>query len=285
MKKIKTLIHGGLGNQLFQYAAGKSLKKRYPDYKIEFVLNDSLWSDHSVNLDYYLNILKLNIIDQNKLVSRIYNKFFNRLSSCVIKDTFSTVNLNEIPEKKSYTLDGYFQNSSWYLPVLNDVCEEIISKSKAKIFDKFQDSELVIALRRSDYTKLGWELNMNYYYEALNILNKNKEKKITLISEDEQFVGLFYDRLKSIGFLIDPKKNNFSLPRSIFDFATLIKSKNLIMANSSFSWWAASIRSKLGYNNNSVIIPKNWYPEKIPELKSSHPGNPFEWLEIDNNFI
>jgi hypothetical protein len=281
MKKIKIYFQGGLGNQLFQYAAGKKIKNENTNCNIDYYFHNYFsWSDFSVNLDYYLNIKNI------KKISSIKDRLFHQINDCLfsykIKEDFTNpIDFHKIPKRNFYTLQGYFQNYTWYANVLDEVCDEILLKSKNEIFDKFSDTELVIAFRRSDYIKFGWEINIDYYYEALNILNKNKEKKITIVSEDSQFNDLMYNKLKSEGYSLSPIKKILNFPRSVIDFTTLIKSKNLIMANSSFSWWAASIRSKMGYDNSCVILPKFWFPSS----KNFHPGNPFKWIEVENLFV
>lgn len=280
MKKIKTEFIGGLGNQLFQYTASKKLQKKFSDYKSVYYGDKDKWSDESVNIDFYLNIKK------EKTASNSYTQKYQRirdfLFGYIVDDhPVKKFNFENIKKKKYFILRGFFQNSTWYKDILDDVCEEILSCSKKKIFDTFQESELVIQFRRSDYIKYGWEINMDYYFNALNILNKNKEKKITIVSEDLQFDDLLYEKLKTNGYKIQNKKLNKNFLTSVCDFTTLIKSQNLILANSTFGWWAASIRSKMGYDNKRVVLPKSW----IPNYGNFHPGNPYGWLEIENSFI
>jgi hypothetical protein len=273
MKKIKVEFIGGLGNQLFQYAAAKKLKKKLLNYKSIYYSEKVNWSNQSVNIDFYLKIIiKKNI--SNRYIHE-YQRLKDFLFGHVINDhPENKHNFENIPKKKYFILRGFFQNFTWYNDVLDEVCDEIVTCSKEKIFDSFEESDLVIQFRRSDYIKYGWEINIDYYFKALAILNKNKEKKITVVSEDIQFNDLLYEKLESQGYKTLPTKvNNFFL-KSVSDFTTLIKSKNLIMANSTFGWWAASIRSKLGYDNNTVILPKFWFPK----IKNFHPGNPYGWL-------
>jgi len=280
MKKIKVEFIGGLGNQLFQYAAAKKLENKFLNYKPIYHGQEANWSNQSVNIDFYLKIIiKKNI--SNRYIHE-YQRLKDFLFGHVINDLpENKYNFENIPKKNYFILRGFFQNSTWYNDVLDEVCDEIVAYSKERIFDSFEESDLVIQFRRSDYIKYGWEINIDYYFKALAILNKNKEKKITVVSEDIQFNDLLYEKLESEGYKTLPTKvNNFFL-KSVSDFTTLIKSKNLIMANSTFGWWAASIRSKLGYDNNTVILPKFWFPK----IKNFHPGNPYGWLEIENSFI
>lgn len=277
MKKIKIEFNGGLGNQLFQYAAAKKLQKIFINYKFIYYGVKENWSDQSVNIDFYLKI-----ITKKKILNR-YQRVKDFLFGYVINDlTENKYNFKNILKKKYLILRGFFQNRTWYNDVLDEVLDEIISCSKEKIFDSFEESDLVLQFRRSDYIKLGWEINIDYYFKALAIFNKNREKKITIVSEDTQFNDLLYKKLETEGYKILPMKVNKQFSKSVSDFITLIKSKNLIMANSSFGWWAASIRSKMGYDDKNVIFPKFWFP---PKQKNFNIGNPRGWLEIENSFM
>ena len=288
-KKIKVLIHGGLGNQLFQYAAGKALHKFKKNYELQFVLNDNLWSKKSVNLDFYLDVKNYKKNFDNGLINRIKNRFFSSINSFVVKDQFSLLKIeNVLNNNFSYTLDGYFQNKSWYENSIHDVISEILEKSNKSIISKYHENDLTISFRRSDYTKLGWEINFDYYIKSIECLNKKKEKKITIISEDINFIEVFTKLLKREGYKVSNnfyKNSKIKFPKSVFDFCNIIKSKYLIMSNSSFCWWAAKIRSQLGYDDKNVICPKNWYPKFEKNLSNSHPGKNKKWKIILNSFI
>lgn len=280
MKTIKIEFIGGLGNQFFQYAAAKKLQKKFPKYNAIYYGDKENWSDQSVNIDFFLQVIN------KKIITNPYNKKYQRLRDFLFGFIIDDLpdkkfNFEDIPKKNYFILRGFFQNSTWYNEILEEICDEIILHSKEKIFDSFDESDLVVQFRRSDYIKYGWEINIDYYFKALAILNKNKEKKITIVSEDLQFNDLLYEKLQSEGYKVMPMIVNKNFLNSVSDFTTLIKSKNLIMANSTFGWWAACIRSKMGYNNNSVILPKIWFPK----IKNFHPGNPYGWLEIENSFI
>ena len=280
MKRIKVYFEGGLGNQLFQYTAGMKLHQSFPEFSINFTSRHLRWSNTSVNIDYFLKIPEIKCISNKYFFA--YMSLKDSLFGYNIRDNSSSlINFEDIPRKSYYILKGFFQNPSWYRSVVYDVCDEICLHSKEKIFDKFDDSELVLHFRRSDYVKLGWEIDLKYYYDALKVLNNNKEKQITIVSDDSQFSVLISDKLKTLGYKISPFNTKFIFPESVNAFATIIKSKNLVIANSSFSWWAASVRNIMGYNNKQVICPKNWFPKN----KNFHPGKHPEWTEINNLFI
>lgn len=285
-KNIKVLLHGGLGNQLFMYAAGKSLHRRKPNYNLEYKLNVGLWSKKSLQIDFFLKIKNYTHYKEISFFEKLMNKIPNQINSVVINDPYSTLDINEVPSCDNYILDGYFQNHKWYKETINQVLDEIIFSNKEKFFDKYPENDLTIVFRKSDYTKLGWELNIDYYLKSIELINENKNKKITISSEDVNFSKIFAKFLQLNNYKIteqsfDTKEN----PILVKDLCSIVKSKSLIMSNSSFCWWAAMIRSRLGYSNEEVICPKFWYPEFETNLKNSHPGNPNNWILQSNNFI
>jgi hypothetical protein len=282
-KKIITNLCGGLGNQLFQYAASKTLKKKCFNDVVEYISNDLKWNNFSDDISFFVNI-KIKIIDLKKksLIETCWLKIY-RFFFCKINDENDTY-LHQVPKSKLYLLTGYFQNYSWYKDSWHDVCDEIIFNCQKKCFDHFKESEIVLSFRRSDFVRSNYNLNLNYYYKILNIINKDKKKEITLVCEDVQFIDLFYEKLKSENYIINPIKLNLNFSRAINDFVTIIKSKSLILSNSTFAWWAAAIRSRIGYSNDSVFIPKYWIPPPQGNKKIFHPGNPCNWNEIDNKF-
>jgi hypothetical protein len=285
-KKIQTLLMGGLGNQFFQYAASKSLKKKFSDYECNYTSNKLMWNLESVNLDFFLHVK----IEKLKPIKTFPEKLFNQFSKfftldhhIIDIDPKKKIDFTNITKRNCYHLNGYFQHDSWYKNVISEVCDEIILGSKKKIFDKYTDSDLVISLRRSDFVKGHKALTLSYYFEALKILNADKKKKITLISEDIEFSNLFYENLKGHGYLIKPEESNSDFKKSVSDFVTMIKSESFIASNSTFAWWAAVIRSRLGYDINSVIFPKFWGPRYSNNFL--YPGNPLNWREIENHII
>jgi hypothetical protein len=278
VKKISTIIKGGLGNQLFQYSASLALNKKFHDqHALKYYFDGDIWYEKGINLDYLINDIKIKPLSKiNKLISKINNLYIKK----VVEDDSST-KLDQINSSNFFLLDGYFQNPNWYQSVLKEVCKKIVVNSE-KIYKDFDENELVIAFRRSDFIKLGWEINLDYYINALKHLNKKKESRILIVSEDQVFNRIFTKYLKHSGFKVsNPDKRIKNYPKALSDLFSIIKSKNLIISNSSFGWWGAAIRELYGYENSKVIVPKNWYPKKI---KYKHPGFLKGWLRFNNSF-
>lgn len=113
-------------------------------------------------------------------------------------------------------------------------------------------------------------------------------------SENSFYVNLgetdYYDRAMALfpneNFLIfsdDPEwcKEKFQgnniqvmdMGNDIIDFNLLASCKHIIMANSSFSWWAAYLCPNL---SKKIIAPAKWYADGIQRTVL-----PKEWLQID----
>ena len=73
MKEIKVLVYGGLGNQLFQAAIAKSLKRKFKNHKLQLL---DISSYAKVKRNWALNFLgyegmKLNILQYFFLILKI----------------------------------------------------------------------------------------------------------------------------------------------------------------------------------------------------------------------
>jgi hypothetical protein len=113
---------------------------------------------------------------------------------------------------------------------------------------------IAIHIRRGDYSGSGNELPFAYYQNAINYIVNNVQGELLffIFSDDLQYV-----------------KENFILPkqtvfvnedRSLEDFEELIvmsKCQHFIIANSSFSWWAAWLADN---PDKLVCTPWQWTP-------------------------
>lgn len=240
---------GRLGNQMFQYAFAKQVSKHLqtsfllnPIYKNEltkyFVLDNFtsfLNTDIGKKINSYLIVSNdLNVIEQNGWQDSIeikndviYNGFFQ--SQTFFKDKSFLIKPFTI--KKKYV--DLFQN---------------------KYSSLLKNKYLVIHIRRTDYIDYGNDnlggknlcLPLSYYSNCLKIIENIDQYQIICISDD-----------------IDFAKNNlqcesqiyFEVNDTIIDFQLMLNADIVIIANSSFAWWA----SYLNPNPNKIILaPKYW---------------------------
>jgi hypothetical protein len=101
MKKIKVEFIGGLGNQLFQYAAAKKLENKFLNYKPIYHGQDANWSNQSVNIDFYLKIII------KKFSLNRYTREYQRLKDFLFGHVLDDISVNKynfeiIPKKKIF---------------------------------------------------------------------------------------------------------------------------------------------------------------------------------------
>ena len=111
-----------------------------------------------------------------------------------------------------------------------------------------------IHIRRGDYATLG----NAYYIDLAN--TQYYEKAMNIIQSDCYFV--FSDDIKWC-------KEKFKGNKFIFiegnephiDMALMSSCENNIIANSSYSWWAAYLNRNV---NKKIIAPANWFGPRLP---------------------
>lgn len=260
---------GGLGNQLFQIAAAYAYAKQH---ELQLIL-PSKWSHPEDRLPVwngYLNINKWSHTKEelNILIPILYEKGFK---------------YNALPRPLyNFTkLSGYFQSSMYFMNMGEEIrrlfqpSPELSEKaSKAlKEAGAYEPGWIGAHVRRGDYLKAAdyhVACGPEYFKGARAELDRRLGKKgVCWITEDPEWVykNLYKegDKLISSG---DP----------LIDFVCLQHFKDLILSNSSYSWWAAFINPN-NHNYRRICAPNRWFGPAGPQDCSTifEPG----WILID----
>ena len=119
-------------------------------------------------------------------------------------------------------------------------------------------------IRRGDYVRLKdihLVCDTDYYLKAAELF---PNKKIVIFTDDEAAIRNEFN-IQKLGWKIMKTDSDLDALEKMSCF------KNIIISNSSFSWWA----SKLGVKCDVVVAPSRWYSAK--HLKST--------LQNDKDFI
>lgn len=249
---IKT-FHHRLGNQLFCIAAGASLAY---DHQINFVQPE--WGyDKCFRLEY------------QKYKENNPQPIFN----------WTEVGFHHTPIRYfgPMTISGYFQSEK-YFKHNDDYIRKLFQRrvnpdnrvSSFLLNRNHDDKCTAIHVRRGDYLTLPHHhpvLGMNYYNEAMKILDSSH---YFVFSDDipwckENFRG------ENITFI---EGNS-----DIVDFHSMTLCDNVIIGNSSFSWWAAWLNDA---PNKEVIAPNaktKWFGEALSYYNMSD-LIPEGWVQI-----
>lgn len=254
-------LMGGMGNQMFQYAAGLLQAD---------VMNGTLMlcKPHTNNHDTQ---------DYRDVLFKVGNKWDTDIPPHITlyqENSFSRWN----PEQWKFPilyLYGYFQNYSVLEPVLPRFKEIIldsllIQREVMKLKYHITTGSAFLHVRRGDYVGLSHIHHLQddeYYRIAYNQLTSSKKiYKIYLISDDIEWCKQ-QDFFKEI----NPTYVDEADPVNALAFMCEIKD-GAIIANSTFSWMGAYLGT--GLKTNAVYYPSKWFENKNPELF------PEEWVRI-----
>lgn len=275
-KVIITKLIGGLGNQMFQYAAGLKLAKKN---ETELLLDISDFINytgrefalHNFNISgkILIDSNNINLIDQNtNFFRRIFLNFHSlingKTSISYIKEPYFHYYPKFLNSPCPCYIDGYWQSEKYFFDIKKEIIEEFslikpISELSLKILNKIKEKNSVsIHIRRGDYitnsaaNKFHGVCSSNYYYSAINLIKNNVENPYFLIFSDD--IKWVKENLKISDEVIYVDHNGFE--KSHEDLFLMSRCSHHIIANSSFSWWAAWLSQNPG---KIVITPTPWF--------------------------
>lgn len=180
-----------------------------------------------------------------------------------------------LPSWSRYRIQAYFQHRSWFDRSLASVLTEIeIATHDARI--RVPSFDLCVNLRRGDYVGLGWDLSFDYYIRSLEEMRGSGIKSVVVTSDDRLTARAFSEYLRSNGYDACTSSDRSAAPLResedpidpvLRDFCLVANSRNLVMSNSTFCWWAAELGDMLagGSGDRVVVYPRGWVEFKDDE--------------------
>ena len=240
---------GRFGNQMFQYAALRGIAANngvgycLPLYQQAVDTGDG-------------NMIRTELFDcfNMESVSELNIQSIDNDRPIVQENGF---NFNEELFNKCsvwVSLYGFFQTEKYFKNV-EDVIrkdftfnDEILDPCK-EMMDSVEGQVVGLHIRRTDFlTNPNHNfVGLEYYKKALE--NFNDSTNVLVLSDDPKWCheqSLFQDDR----FMISDSESGY------IDMCLMSMCTDYIIANSSFSWWAAWLG-----NRGKVIAPKNWFPD------------------------
>ena len=265
-------VYGGLGNQLFQINFGHFLHEKF-NQKVYF--DFSFFKTQGIRKPLVKSIIN-DINQPPKNITESFIKFNSFRLNQLYNKLFSKNYLTEfdqkiqIDENENYFFDGYWQDQS-YLSKDNIQFQKVkFSKVAKDYLDQIQQSKnsISIHIRRTDYLtrkniKIFKILDQDYYLSAINLITKEckKDYKIFVFSDDIKWA--------ETNLKFDLETTYIQNTDELEDINLMMNCKYNIIANSTFSWWAAYLKKN---KNGQIIGPKIWYKnqsfEKNIKLKN-----------------
>ena len=255
-------IMGGLGNQLFQFAAGLYLRKQYgivPKFLLGTFTVRAVTTVRSCLLGDLVGA------DEESKMGLFSFKIITLLSKVKPSILVEEKGINDSPfariTKSTKVIIGYFQKQNYVEAVAGEIFKSMSdSPSFGKLLSAKPVNNIAVHIRLGDYASnrgvrrsVGLSA-MSYYVNAVKSLQATHEYDNIVIYSDEperahsEFVNAFGATIVPIVF--SKNKNEFE------DLVEISSCKGLIISNSTFSWWAGWLASHL--HKCTVIAPRPW---------------------------
>lgn len=263
MKIIR--IIGGLGNQMWQYALGIALKERFPDEEIFFDMQyvGRNTSHYGVEIERVFGmevrqasnwqLLKLTWPVKNYKLSRAIQKYLPKRRSEMLDDYDKDKKLKIFRPGDMY-YSGYWQDYR-YLDDIHEKLREVftfkmpINNKSRDLISEIENSNIEsvsIHVRRGDYKgdpAYFGICDYDYYKKAIDYM-KRKERPLNFY--------VFSDDIKWCHENLDDLLKDYKViyvdwnvgEESPLDMLLMSKCSHNIIANSSFSWWAAFLNKQ-----------------------------------------
>lgn len=291
MKKIIFVrLEGGLGNQLFQYFAAREISQR---------LNTIIYLDVTYFYHKYTKehekpyLLEYAYISNHHKVwrraprlTRELWKLLAILSKIRLITLVDERNFDRRKHSKILFLKGYFHDLR-FMPRKQQILEVLDTMRINELEEvlkelDFGNCEGVFHVRRGDYLsqrEVYEVLRKGYYTTALRLIKEMEAATKFKLMSDEPVAALDWLDLKISEISILDGQNQFN-PCEIIEIVS--RAKAIVIANSTFSWWAAYLGT-LRCTTELVI-----YPIKFNNLNALDVRNSLGlegWIALDGDGI
>lgn len=281
-------LKGGLGNQMFQFAAAKRLAVKHTvplKFDMSF-LDTEPENERYTKREFELDKFNINIeIASEKEIQAIKKqRWKNIITPIWIKERKRDCYKQLVRAGKCCYLDGYFQSEKFFVDISDRINNELTFKNRllgvewGEIKEKITNSNSIsLHFRRGDYVTnpnaniFHGVCSMDYYQKAVKaIAEKTEHPHFFIFSDDIQWVmGNFSINFPTV--FVEKKEEDLHS-----DFQLMSLCKHNIIANSSYSWWAAWLNK---HKNKIVIAPEKWYAD-ADKQKNLNDLIPSKWITI-----
>lgn len=284
---IISKILGGMGNQMFQYAAGRCLAHLnktqlkldltgFDDYKLRNFDLQSLHTDCRIASETEI---------KNLLPSHNFEKalqyLFPKKKRTYYREKYFHFDETMLSFGNKVYIKGYFQSEKYFLPIKHILQkeftfkDEVIKRVKGFFDSSGSPSKVSIHIRRGDMKNDPVAADhhgimpLAYYQKGIEIIrSKISNPHFYFFSDDINWAKENFQHADVSFVSGEISKTHFE------DLYLMIQCDHNVIANSSFSWWGAWL------NNNPdkiVIAPNKWFNNGPQDTQDLIPST---WIRI-----
>jgi len=255
LTKWKTVVFtGGIGNQLFQYQLYFKLREMgYCVRALDVCRSYDAASELGIN-----KFFKREIVSHSRLSWFLFKKYYKLCYHCGMHGKVSDTDFdtNEI------IFDGYWQDKKYFADNLKIEFKDLkFTERNADILKTITESDSVaIHIRRGDYLQYPQIYDnictQKYYSDAMNLVTSRISKPRYFIFSDDIEWCKEHFKLRDAKYV----DWNSEGDHYIFDMILMSHCKGNIIANSTFSFWAAYLNRRA----EVVVYPSKWFNDGRP---------------------
>ena len=266
-------IIGGLGNQMFQYAAARCIALR-SNTDLQLNTDDfESYKVHKLCLHHFnfgfkkadKKILSKFISEEKSLSTRIIRKLGLKPKYNIYRESTFRVDKNLLGFfKNNLYLEGYFQSEQYFLDHKDLIIKEFTiatppSALNALMIEKILNCNAVsLHVRRGDYVTnpdanvVHGTCNQEYYEKSVKFFAQKITQPVFFVfSDDIPWAKENINTGYPTHFVdLNDAETNYE------DLRLMSYCKHNIIANSSFSWWGAWLNQN---PDKIVIAPQKWF--------------------------
>ena len=268
MKKILVHVHGGIGNQLFQYAIGHHLALKH-NRRLVF---DAEWyktcagaTPRKLFLDEF--DFEYDVAPPAMIKMLRFRHVMNRLGLHSVQ-ALNESNIEQHDNDYSvWRLYGSWEALHYFEENVSSIldafrmphCYQDAFK-KSGYYEQFMDvNSVAVHIRRGDLMAEGASVRPipDQFYEnaVADLLADNEDLKLFVFSDSPKLVEeSFGGEIAGVSYQM-PQFDNVNLSAPLLDFFAISLCKTIVLSNSTFSWWASLLGEQSGAR---VIAPDNW---------------------------
>lgn len=285
-------VIGGLGNQMFQYAAGRALALQH---QTELFLDTADFDSYRLHSLLLMRLFPTackptepattrNLIGfrANAICKKILRKLNSpKLSLPIIFEPSERYWQQFSATPDNVYLDGYWQSESYFSSYEKQIRTDFTfpplqtEVNQALAAEIAQSTAVSLHIRRGDYVSqavnqsIYYQCDMDYYRAAIAHINANvRNPRYFVFSDDIAWAKTTFAAYDIYSFV-----SHNTGDQSYVDMQLMSLCKHNIIANSTFSWWGAWL------NDNQakiVISPREWFVNG----RSSKDLIPETWVQI-----
>jgi len=289
MRKIVVKLMGGLGNQMFQLSAAKKVAS-FLGPETNIVFDTNFLEDRTTNCvhrNFDLDVFTKISYDIDNSANQSRGKIMIDDDSAASFMSNLSIRDRVIDSTSDIYLSGYFQNHQYVPSEMAEIfsIEDFYSKAAREFFEShFDNSTLMLSVRRGDYASRADTLAFHgflgetYVKSAIAKFAHHEYSNVLIFSDEPDWCKQNLDIPNSV--VVD---HAYDGPKFIDKFHMMTKFRNMIIPNSTFSWWAAWLSEKRGLAHKIVCPGKTLWFSNSPDRASPLFPTSTAWQYIERS--